>query len=103
MTTPNLSASDPNLSRIMKIFQWLKQKWRMMMRSEADNSLRETIEELIEDTEEANPSIESDERLLLGNVLNLRDRTAEDNMLPRVDIIATPLTITGSELLAALT
>jgi CBS domain containing-hemolysin-like protein len=103
MTTSSIP--DPELSRRTKVFQWLKHKWRVMMRSGADNSLRETIEELIEDTEteEANPSIELDERLLLGNVLNLRDRTAEDAMVPRVDIIAVPITTTGSELLAVLT
>lgn len=101
--TPSMPDTVPDLSGTPTLFQWLKQKWRMMIRSEADNSLRETIEELIEDTDEANPSIESDERLLLGNVLNLRDRTAEDAMVPRVDIIAAPLTTTESELLSVLT
>ena len=95
---------DSDLSFPTKVLNWLKQKWRTLMRSDADNSLRETLEELIEDTEdEANPSIESDERLLLGNVLNLRDLTAEDVMIPRVDIIAVPLTVTGPELLSVLT
>ena len=104
MTMPSIFDPDPDLSAATKVLQWLKQKWRMMIRSDADNSLRETIEELIEDTEdEANPSIESDERLLLGNVLNLRDLTAEDAMVPRVDIVAVPLTITGPELLTVLT
>lgn len=98
-----MSNSTPDLWEPPKIIQRLKQKWRLMMRSEADNNLRETIEELIEDTVEANPSIESDERLLLGNVLNLRDRTAEDAMVPRVDIIAVPLATTAPELLAVLT
>ena len=75
-----------------------------LVRSDTDNSLRETIEELIEDMEEEdNPSIELDERMLLGNVLNLRDLTAEDAMVPRVDIIAVPLTVTGPELLTVLT
>jgi len=94
---------DSELSFPTKFLHWLKQKWRMLMRSDADNSLRETLEELIEDTEdEVNPSLESDERLLLGNVLNLRDLTAEDVMIPRVDIIAVPLTVTGPELLSVL-
>lgn len=95
--------SDPELPITTKIYQWLKQKWRLAMRSEADNSLRETIEELIEDTDEATPSIELDERMLLGNVLNLRDLTAEDVMVPRVDIVAAPLTIMGPDLLTVLT
>jgi magnesium and cobalt transporter len=106
-TTSNLSDPDLQLSERMKIVQWLKKKWRTMIRSDAENnnSLRETIEELIEDTEteEANPSIELDERLLLGNVLSLRDRTAQDAMVPRVDIVAVPITATDSELLAVLT
>jgi len=101
MTIPNLPDSEPETSTT--ILQWLKQKWRAIRRSEADNSLRETIEELIEDTDETTPSIESDERILLGNVLNLRDLTAEDVMVPRVDIVAVPLTITESDLLSVFT
>ena len=103
MTMSNLSDSEPELPAATKIFHWLKQKWRGITRPEADNSLRETIEELIEDTDETTPSIELDERMLLGNVLNLRDLTAEDVMVPRVDIIAVPFTITGPDLLAVLT
>jgi magnesium and cobalt transporter len=103
MPMSNLSDSEPELPAVTKIFQWLKQKWRGITRPETDNSLRETIEELIEDTDETTPSIELDERMLLGNVLNLRDLTAEDVMVPRVDIIAVPLTITGPDLLAMLT
>src|SRR5690349_2085559 len=99
MTMLSMPDSTPELSKARKIHQWLKQKWRLVKRSEADNSLRETIEELIEDTDEATPSIELDERMLLGNVLNLRDLTAEDVMIPRVDIVAVPLMITGPDLL----
>jgi len=103
MSMPSISDPEPKLSTGVKILQWLKQKWRGATRSEADNSLRETIEELIEDTDEATPSIELDERMLLGNVLNLRDLTAEDVMVPRVDIVAVPLTITRPDLLTILT
>jgi len=102
-TPPNLPDPTLPVPAPIKILHWLKQKWRLITRPEADNSLRETIEELIEDTDEDNPSIEVDERLLLGNVLNLRDRTAEDIMIPRVDIVAVPLTITKPELLATFT
>lgn len=61
------------------------------------SNLRETLEELIE--EEA-PSIASGERALIGNVLDLRDLTAKDVMLPRADIIAVPVTISGPDLAA---
>lgn len=98
------SETEPQTSLFSKIILWFKHKWRNHFRAEADNSLRETIEELIEDVvEEGNPSIELDERMLLGNVLNLRDLTAEDAMVPRVDIIAVPQTMTGTELLTVFT
>jgi len=56
-------------------------------------SVREVIEELIEDRIEDHdggdaPVIDPNERLLLGNVLKLRDMTAADIMIPRADIIA---------------
>jgi magnesium and cobalt transporter len=98
------SEPEPHDSLLAKFSLWFKQKWRTRFRNETDNSLRETIEELIEDVvEEDNPSIESDERMLLGNVLNLRDLTAEDAMVPRVDIVAVPIAITGPELLTIFT
>lgn len=73
---------------------------KRVLKREPDPSLRETIEELIEDSQELEPSIESDERELLGNVLNLRDLTAADVMSPRADIVAVPHTIDGPELLS---
>lgn len=78
---------------------FLKRFWRYCRKSEHDASLRETIEELIEETNEEVPSIESDERLLLENVLSLRDLTAHDIMLPRADVIAVPDTILEAELM----
>lgn len=76
-----------------------KRFWRYCRKGEHDASLRETIEELIEETDEEVPSIESDERLLLENVLSLRDLTAHDIMIPRADVIAIPDSITETELM----
>lgn len=78
----------------------MKNIWKKFRKSENDNnSLRETIEELIEEGQETEPSIESDEREILGNILNLRDLTAYDVMLPRADIIAAPITIDEQEMI----
>lgn len=88
---------DP--STLSRLFHWLRKKWRHLFRIDNESSLRETIEELIEEGDSAESSIESDERTLLGNVLNLRDLTAEDVMIPRIDIIAIPLNVTEEELL----
>ncbi len=57
---------------------------------------RETIEDLIEDGENgADPSVATHERMLLANILRLKDLTAYDVMIPRADIfaldVATPL------------
>lgn len=76
-----------------------KRIWRRLFKKENDHSLRETLEELIEDSQELEPSIASDERELLGNVLSLRDLTAADVMTPRADIIAVPQTISEIDLM----
>ncbi|MCB2107025.1 MAG: HlyC/CorC family transporter [Rhodobacteraceae bacterium] len=67
---------------------------RLIPKPAESENVREVIEGLIEDTaEESGPNDQSDaidthERLLLGNVLKLRDVTAVDIMVPRADIIA---------------
>ncbi|RZI46376.1 hemolysin family protein [Candidatus Finniella inopinata] len=82
-----------SLPSFFKIFK------RKFKKNDNDNNLRETIEELIDEVHEVEPSIESNERELLGNVLNLRDLTAYDVMLPRADIIAVPLGISAQDMI----
>ena len=59
------------LNKLRALFPGFKRK---------DDAVREVLEELIEDDEVR--SIDSHERLLLGNVLHLRDVTAYDVMVP---------------------
>ena len=67
---------------------WLRQ-WR---RSRAVDSVRETLEDLIEQRgDEAEQPIDDHERALLSNILRLRDQTAYDVMVPRADINAIDL------------
>lgn len=90
---------DPESSITRLSFSFLNRLWRRLFgRSDSDGNLRETIEELIEESDESEDSIASDEKALLGNVLSLRDSTAQDVMIPRVDIIAVPLTVNKDEL-----
>lgn len=70
------------------IFHSLRGWLKSMRRSRAGESVRETLEELIEEREEAEIPIDDHERRLLGNVLHLRDVTAADLMVPRADIVA---------------
>ena len=51
-----------------------------------ENSVRETIGELIEETGDAATPINPDEGALIANILKLHDLTAEDVMVPRADI-----------------
>ena len=82
------------------MWQFFKNLSRKLKKSDSDNNLREALEVLIEESTEEESSIASDERQLLGNVLNLRDLTAYDVMIPRADIISVPITITATELVA---
>ena len=64
---------------------WLR-GWGWM--GNGENSVRDTLDELIEEREEAEVPIDEEERLLLANILDLRDRTIHDVMVPRADIAA---------------
>jgi magnesium and cobalt transporter len=61
---------------------------RHMRRAKPGESVRETLEDLIEQREEAEAPIDDHERTLLSNILRLRDQTAYDVMVPRADINA---------------
>ena len=73
------------------LWQWLRGVFRPR---NGEPSLRETIEELIEEIhegegeEESPVTIGGDERVMLANILKLRHLTAEDVMVPRADIVA---------------
>jgi CBS domain containing-hemolysin-like protein len=51
-------------------------------------TVRETLEELFVEREEAQTPIRPDEKTLIANVLAVRDRTVRDVMVPRADIVA---------------
>jgi magnesium and cobalt transporter len=65
--------------------------------------IEELIEERIEESAEGDAAIDPNERLLLSNVLKLRDVTARDIMVPRADIVAIEAATPVAEALALLT
>jgi len=73
------------------LWQWLRGLFRP---KNGEPSLRDTIEEIIEEIgengneEEAAPPIGVDERVMLTNIFHLRRLTAYDVMVPRADILA---------------
>lgn len=60
---------------------------RHLRRSKGSETVREALEELIEDRDDAGIPIDDQERVLLGNILHLREQTAYDVMVPRADIV----------------
>jgi CBS domain containing-hemolysin-like protein len=80
--------------------------WKLqgLVRKREAESVRDRVEELLEGrgdesderqrAADAASGLDRHERVLLGNVLRLRDKTAYDVMVPRADIIAMPEDLT---------
>ena len=60
---------------------------RFLQNNNGENTVRGALEELIEDHPHSETPIVEEQRTLLENILNLRDRTIADVMVPRADII----------------
>jgi CBS domain containing-hemolysin-like protein len=72
--------------------------------NETEPTLRDQIEEAIEDHEDEAPAkgdLSGPERQMLRNLLDFGDRTAGDVGVPRADIIAVPETIAFADLVTA--
>jgi CBS domain containing-hemolysin-like protein len=82
---------------------WAKTAWDWLKNltghRNGGNSVREALEELIEEREAIAQSLDEHERRLLGNILALRSRTVEDVMVPRADIVAIQADVSLSELI----
>ncbi len=61
---------------------------RLLLGLRGDPSVRETLEELIEEQAVAADAMAPDERVMLRNILGLRDVTVGDIMVPRADMVA---------------
>lgn len=68
----------------------LRRLLHKMLRRKEPEEIREAIEELIEEQPSAEGGIGADERVMLHNILALRDLTVSDVMVPRVDIVSIP-------------
>lgn len=81
-------AADDGASTETRFFARLKHM--IVKRRNGSDTLREALEEYIEDADEDKnaPSIATHERALISNVLKLRDTTVIDVMIPRADIAA---------------
>jgi len=82
------------------LVQWIKLLFRQ---NNGETSVRDTLEELIDEREDADVPISADERLLLTNILELRDRTVHDVMVPRADIVGVELDTPLNEVVDVIT
>lgn len=87
-------------SMIHRLRAWLGRWGRSR---NGDGSIRDALEELIEDRADGEDAINADERLLIENVLKLRDINADDVMVPRAEIVAIEADAPLDELIALMT
>ena len=94
---PPESRSQPEHDRS---FALLRSFLRLIRRPRDGDSLRETIDEMIEEPSAGGSHLLSaHERVLIGNILKVYNRTAADVMVPRVDIVALDVETPFSEVL----
>ncbi len=90
---PAPQSSKPDLK------SWIKSL--LSKKETQDDDLREALEEYIEELSEAEEQ-STEERALITNILNLRDMTVADVMIPRADIVALDIETSSLDLLSLL-
>jgi CBS domain containing-hemolysin-like protein len=65
-----------------------------------DPQARDMLDDLMIGRDEADVPLDADERTLVANILNLRDCSAEDVMVPRADIVAVDSQASLEEIIA---
>lgn len=93
---------DSKQDRLTPLEQ-LRSRFRNFWRPKpGEDSLRAALEDLIEEhTESAGEeaSIRADEKTLISNILDLRNVTVGDIMIPRADIVAVEMSVSLTELI----
>jgi CBS domain containing-hemolysin-like protein len=95
---PSPDADDEGSSQ-SGLFDWVKSLLPAKGPNDSDDSLRDAIEELIEEKDSApQSSVAAHERMLISNILQLRDLPVADVMIPRADIAAIDIGISRDAL-----
>ncbi len=81
-----------------KLLNWFKTLLPEKPVRNHEDSLREAIEELIEEEETPQSAVAVHERRLISNILELRDMPVQDVMVPRADIVAVDTSVSKDEL-----
>ncbi len=86
---PRIAGADTDTSIFHRLLAWLR---ALRRGRNGENTLRESLEELIEEHDEATPADEGDEWRMMRNILALDERRIDDVMVPRADIVAVDAT-----------
>ena len=85
------STGEKNITNRKRAFNLISLVDRLrsyLKRRNGDSSLRESLEDILEEDESAAQELRNEERVMLMNVLNLEELRVEDVMVPRADIKA---------------
>ena len=66
----------------------LKRLARLLRGEQAEQSIRESLEEVIEESERESPALAEQERVMIANLLKFGELRVDDVMVPRADIVA---------------
>lgn len=103
-SAPDVAAGEARIPQEYPLKKMLRGLMRSVRRARnGEQVARDSLDEIIEEREEAEIPLDQDERALLANILRLRDETVEDVMVPRADIIAAESRSTMREILDLMT
>jgi magnesium and cobalt transporter len=98
-TRSGASKSDPPLGKVIRAA--LR---RMGLVRNGEATVRDALDELIEEAGNENEApLRDDERVLLANILSIRDLSVDDIMVPRADIVAMDSEATLAEVIDVMT
>lgn len=78
----------------LSLMERARTRLRSLLKLRTENSLKEAIEEVLEEHEEDANALASQEKTMLHNLLAFGEMTVGDIMIPRTDIVAVPNDIT---------
>lgn len=87
-------SAEADVVEKLPLLKRLGRKFRSKTSKHQDSSLKEVLEELIEEHEQATMMMAPEEKTMLKNMLVFGDLTVSDIMTPRTDIMAVPDNVT---------
>ena len=93
-------ATDTSRRENGRPFSAFLKRFSHALRGRHAGSIRESLEEVIEESERQNPELARRERVMLANLLKFGELRVEDVKVPRADIVAVEEAISICELMA---